>query len=398
MPLTILVVTGDLDVGGTEHHLLRVLPALAREGLSPFVYTLTDRVSLAPRFRAAGVEVITPAGEGAPAALPRWSRDPALLLPAALKLWRLIRTRRPDIVHLFLPAAYLVGGTTALLAGHKAVVMSRRNLNRYQRKHPTLAWLERRLHRRVAAALGNSRAVVAELAAEGVPPERLGLIYNGIDLDTFTDLPPARETRARLGVPPTALVLTTAANLIPYKGHADLLEALGRIAGQLPPDWILLCAGRDDGAGPALRARAGALGLADRIRWLGLREDVPALLAASDLGILASHEEGFSNSVLEGMAAGLPMIVSSAGGNAEAVEHGVSGCVVPPQEPAALGRAILALAHDPEQRRRMGEAARARVAQAFSLHGCVVRYQRFYGLVAGGRAGAVGEALAPVAL
>jgi glycosyltransferase involved in cell wall biosynthesis len=78
------------------------------------------------------------------------------------------------------------------------------------------------------------------------------------------------------------------------------------------------------------------------------------------------------------------------------VQHGVSGWVVPPRDPPALGRAILELARDPEQRRRVGDAARARVGDAFSLNGCVVRYQRLYELVANGRAGAVGEALAPV--
>jgi glycosyltransferase involved in cell wall biosynthesis len=394
---TILVVIGDLDVGGTEHHLLRVLPALVRQGFGPLVYTLTNRLTLAPRFRAAGVEVIAPTTAIAPRAFLRQSQHPALVL-AAVKLWRLIRTRRPDVVHLFLPAAYLVGGAAAFLAGHRTVVMSRRNLNRYQQKHPTLAWLEQRLHRRIVAALGNSRAVVTELAAEGVPRERLGLIYNGIELDAFAGLPPAREIRARLGIAPTALVLTTPANLIPYKGHADLLDALAGVAGQLPPDWVLLCAGRDDGAGPVLRARAQALGFADRVRWLGLREDVPALLVASDVGILPSHEEGFSNSVLEGMAAGVAMIVSDVGGNAEAVQDGVSGCVVPPRDPAALGTAILGLARDPGRRRGLGDAARARVSQAFSLEGCVARYRHFYELVVSGRATTVGEALAPVVL
>ena len=195
---------------------------------------------------------------------------------------------------------------------------------------------------------------MTELAAEGVPRERLGLIYNG-DRPGRLRGPPARLARsARASAsPPTALVLTTPANLIPYKGHADLLDALARVAGQLPPDWVLLCAGRDDGAGPALRARAQALGFAERVRWLGLRDDVPALLVASDVGILASHEEGFSNSVLEGMAAGVAMIVSDVGGNAEAVQHGVSGCVVPPRDPAALGAAILAA----RPRSRRGGAA-----------------------------------------
>jgi glycosyltransferase involved in cell wall biosynthesis len=394
MRSTILVVIRDLEVGGTEHHLVRVLPALAREGLTPFVYTLTHGLSLAPRLQAAGVEVIPPPTARALGTRLGRSLRPLLLPLAAVKLWRLIRQRRPNVVHLFLPAAYLLGGTLALLAGHKTVVMSRRNLNRYQRKHPILAWLERRLHRRVAAALGNSRAVVTELAAEGVPRARLGLIYNGIDLDAFSGLPPASEVRTRLGIGRATLVLTTLANLIPYKGHADLLAALARVAGQLPPDWVLLCAGRDDGAGRTLRAQAHALGFSDRVRFLGLRDDVPALLAASDLGILPSHEESFSNSVLEGMAAGLTMIVSDVGGNTEAIQHAVSGWVVPPRDPAALGTAILELTHDPVRRRRLGEAARALVTDRFSLTACVTRYRRFYALVTSGRADEVGDALA----
>jgi glycosyltransferase involved in cell wall biosynthesis len=341
------------------------------------------------------VEVIAPPEVRALHAVPPHLRI-ALLLPlAAGRLWRLIRARRPDVVHLFLPAAYLVGGGCALLAGHRAIAMSRRNLNRYQARHPVLAWLERRLHRRVSAALGNSRAVLAELAEEGVPPERLGLIYNGIDLDAFAAATPSASVRARLDVDPAALVLVTLANLIPYKGHADLLAALAGVAGRLPPGWVLLCAGRDDGAGPVLRARARELGLEGHVRWLGLRDDVPALLAASDIGILASHEEGFSNSVLEGMAAGLPMIVTAVGGNIEAVQHAVSGLLVPPRDPAALGAAIVELAGDPARRRRLGDAGRARVAATFSLTECVARYRRLYTLLAAQRAAEVGAALAP---
>jgi glycosyltransferase involved in cell wall biosynthesis len=395
MPPTILVVIGDLDVGGTEHHLVRVLPALAREGLTLVVYTLTHGLSLAPRLREGGVEVIPPPGPCAARTLP-WRQRDALLLPlATAKLWRLIRGRRPDVVHLFLPAAYLAGSACARLAGHRTIVMSRRNLNRYQRRHPLLAWWERRLHRRITAALGNSRAVVAELAAEGVPRERLGLIYNGIDLDAFTDGRRTGDVRARLGIDRAALVLITLANLIPYKGHGDLLAALAAVADRLPPGWVLLCAGRDDGAGPALREQARALGLARHVKWLGLHDDVPALLAASDIAVHASHEEGFSNSVLEGMAAGLPVIVTAVGGNVEAVEHAVSGIVVPPRSISELGAAILALAHDPARRRRLGEAAHARVAARFALPACVARYRRLYGLVAGGRADEVGAALAP---
>jgi glycosyltransferase involved in cell wall biosynthesis len=271
--------------------------------------------------------------------------------------------------------------------------MSRRSLNTYQRRHRLLARIERRLHSRMSAVVANSRAVLAELVIEGVAPERLGLIYNGIEPAVFADLPPRAEVRRRLGLGSAALVLTTVATLIPYKGHGDLLDALAGVAGELPADWVLLCVGRDDGIGPALRARARALGIDGHVRWLGERHDVPEILHASDVGILPSHEEGFSNAVLEGMAAGLPMVVTRVGGNPEAVVHDVSGLVVPPRDPRAMGAAILGLARDATRRQRMGEAGRHRVTAVFSLAACVDRYARLYTLLSGDRHEAVSEVL-----
>jgi glycosyltransferase involved in cell wall biosynthesis len=228
------------------------------------------------------------------------------------------------------------------------------------------------------ALLGNSRAVVAQLLAEGAPPDRVGLIYNGVDLAPFAALPPRETLRARAGLGPDTLVMTVVANLHPYKGHGDLLEGLATVAGALPAPWRLLCAGRDTGIGAGLGARARELGLGASVEWLGERADVHGLLAASDLGVLPSHQEGFSNSVLEGMAAGLPMVVTAVGGNLEAVEDGVSGVIVPPRDSRALGTAILDLARDPERRRRLGEAARQRATRVFSQEACVARYARLY--------------------
>jgi glycosyltransferase involved in cell wall biosynthesis len=256
--------------------------------------------------------------------------------------------------------------------------MSRRSLNTYQQQHRLLARLEWWLHRRMSAVIGNSRAVLADLAAEGVPPDRIGLIYNGVEVFDAAQLPPREETRRRLEIDPAALVLTTVANLIPYKGHRDLLVALAGIANELPADWVLLCVGRDDGIGPALRAQARTLGLDRHVRWLGKRPDVPELLHASDLGIVPSHEEGFSNVILEGMAAGLPMIVTRVGGNPEAVVDGATGLVVPPRDPGALAAAVLELARDPDRRDRMGSAARHRAVTMFSLDACVDRYAKLY--------------------
>ena len=112
--------------------------------------------------------------------------------------------------------------------------------------------------------------------------------------------------------------------------------------------------------------------------FLGSRKDVGSLLAASDIGILCSHEEGFSNAILEGMAAGLPMIVSDVGGNAEAVIHDETGLVVPAGDPKALANAIVALIGNPERCRTMGHAGRMRTERSFSMEACVEEYNRLY--------------------
>ena len=176
---------------------------------------------------------------------------------------------------------------------------------------------------------------------------------------------------------------------LPSKGHADLIDALARVKDRLPTGWRLLCVGRDDGIRASLEARAAARELAGNIRWLGERDDVAEVLAAADLGILCSHEEGFSNAVLESMAAGLAMVVTDVGGNREAVLDGVTGLVVPPHTPETLGEAIAILAADPARRRAMGEAGRARVAERFSLDRCVADHDRLY------RALIAGEPIAP---
>jgi glycosyltransferase involved in cell wall biosynthesis len=289
-------------------------------------------------------------------------------------------------VHFFLPAAYLVGAPLAALAGSPIRVMSRRSLNAYQAVYPFVPAVERALHRTMTAVLGNSLSVVRELRdQEGVPASKLGLIYNGLDTSRFAQVEPSDQARAALGLPPGDFVMVTVANLIPYKGHADLLAALGRAQSGLPSNWRLLVVGRDDGIGTELKRLCTELGLGEHVDFLGARNDIPRLLAAADVGLLCSHEEGFSNALLEGMAAGLPMIATDVGGNAEAVIDQENGLIVPAKDPARLADAVLRLANDPPLRARLGAAARARVAQYFSLERCVDGYDALYRALLAGR-------------
>jgi len=335
-------------------------------GLDMRVFALKPGGAVAAMLTAHGVPIIAH-----PTRVGGWRG----VLQAAVLLWRIIRELRPDVIHFFLPAAYIVGGIVSLPQRGKRV-MSRRSLATYQRRYLGVRLVERLLHVQMDAVLANSRAVARELTEEGVATGRLGLIYNGV-ADASHAISRA-DSRARLGLDSATLTLVMIANLIPYKGHADLLEALALAADGLPSGWTMLFAGRDDGIGHELRAQAAHLGIAAHLRWLGAVDDVGPVLAAADIGVLSSHEEGFSNAVLEGLAAGLPMIVTDVGGNAEAVIDGECGRVVPARDPVALSDAVRALANSPDARSRMGEAARVRAASLYSIEACVARYAALY--------------------
>jgi glycosyltransferase involved in cell wall biosynthesis len=174
---------------------------------------------------------------------------------------------------------------------------------------------------------------------------------------------------------PVAVVV---ANLIHYKGHEDLIKGLGQAARQISSPWKVILAGRDHGLRPGLERLARNLQIAGNVEFIDQCSDVPRLLAAADLGLLTSHEEGFSNVVLESMAAALPMIVTDVGGNPEAVISEKTGLVIPPHNPSAICDAFLRLLRAPELRRCYGIAARERVAQEFSLDRCVNAHAELY--------------------
>jgi glycosyltransferase involved in cell wall biosynthesis len=376
----VLIVISGLKVGGTERQVALLAEGLVRAGNAVTIYSLMGG-EMHAEFARIGVELVLAPGRLDPSKSSRLTR--ALYMPlAAFDLFRLMRRRRPQVVHFFLPAAYLAGAPAAVLAHVPVRVMSRRSLNVYQNWLARVA--ERVLHLRMHAVLGNSASVIAELKGEGVPAERLALIYNGLADAAFAPPEPA-AARQGLGLPPGALVMSIVANLIAYKGHQDLINALAIAAPDLPPDWRLLVVGRDDGIGVQLQAQAKRLGLAAHIEFLGARNDVPAILAASDIGLLCSHEEGFSNAILEGMAAGLPMIVTDVGGNREAVIDGETGLVVPARDPARLAAAIVRLAHNADLRARLGAAARERAAARFSLQSFVQSHQALYAALIDGR-------------
>jgi len=381
----IFFVVGSLHVGGAQRHVATVSEALIRIGWRVTVYVLYENGPLYEEMRSAGVTILFPPIEPAQTSWPRAKRLYRLLRVAA-HLHGVLRQRRPPIVHAVLPSAYVIGVSVAMLAGVPIRVMSRLSLNFYQSSDWRYRLMERWLHRHTNALLANANALISQLhEEEGAPLPRLGLIYLGIDASAAPDRESRSAKRAELNLAPSTVVLTIVANLIPYKGHADLIDALALASPALQHDWRVLVVGHDYGIGGSLQARAAERGVAPNVMFLGERQDARQILNASDIGILCSHQEGFSVALLEGMSAALPMIVTRVGGNAEAVIDGETGIVIPPSRPADLADAIVRLVNDAALRALYGRAARQRILDCFTIERCVEAYDGLYRcLLAGG--------------
>jgi glycosyltransferase involved in cell wall biosynthesis len=204
------------------------------------------------------------------------------------------------------------------------------------------------------------------------------LIYNGVDSSFFESAIPSRtRVRNTLGLNDHERVVIMVANFIGYKGHADLLQAASLVLKQIP-SAIFLLVGEDRGIKEELKRQALSLGILERIRFMGQRDDIPQLMAASDVSVLASHEEGFSNVILESMASGLPVVATRVGGNGEAVLDGVTGWLVPEKNPVEMSKKLVDLLRDPKRAKSWGELGRKRVKGLFTVDKMVQAHMELY--------------------
>ena len=378
MKVSILYVVANLDIGGAERHIAQILPKLDKSKINASVFTLINKGALSESLEKKGIQVIGINKNILWQQTNKFGRI-HILLRGAIKLFFHLRREQPSVVHFYLPMPYIVGAIVALLARTPILVMSRRSLNDYQKNYRGAAWIEQKLHDYMTYVIGNSKAVLNDLLLEGVPQKKLGLIYNGVELPLINTLEQNEKLRKEFGVGHVEILITIVANLIPYKGHADLLRGLANSKGELPLNWKLICVGNDSHGNQAqLVSLSKTLGIYKHIIFAGGRSDVSNILQASDISVLSSHQEGFSNAVLEGMAASLPLIVTNVGGNAEAIRDGIDGFVVPAHDHCALGEAIVVLSNNDVLRKKMGTSAFLRVSENFSISKCTKEYENLY--------------------
>lgn len=352
-----------------------LIPKLQSRGFVSVVASLREPSSFASYFTEQGIPVFDLGSR-----LPR----PLGIVSTTIRLAWLIIRYRPHFIQTYLPAANFIGVPLSALLGVGARVSSRRSLNRYQRGRRWVWALERVVFYLSHAITANARAIVKELCDEGASRAKIALIYNGFDLAAGSE-PESCRTKllSEIGASSDVFVITVVANLIGYKGHLDLLAAINRVKARLPP-WRLVCAGRDDGVGDDLRQEAQRLGISDQLHMLGLRSDINALLNASDIVVLPSHEEGFPNALIEAMAVGRPVVATSVGGSVEAVEHGVTGLLVPARDPSAMSMAILDLAMNPKKRADLGRNARESLRGKYDVDLAVRQHELLYRAILAG--------------
>jgi glycosyltransferase involved in cell wall biosynthesis len=235
--------------------------------------------------------------------------------------------------------------------------------------------------RRGATFVAVSAAVADSIARRfGVRRDRIVTIPNGIDVDRYPTDAGRDEVRASIGIGPTDTAVISVAKLYPQKGHLVLVDAMrGVMAAR---DNVHLVLAGDGPERSAVEDTVLATGLSKRIHVLGERGDVGALLAASDVFVLASLWEGLPVALLEAMASRLPVVATAVAGSSQVIEHRVSGILVPPGDPEALARAIEEVCDHPELAERLSLAGRERVVRAFSAGAQAAAHAELYARLA----------------
>ncbi|TJV16074.1 MAG: glycosyltransferase [Mesorhizobium sp.] len=392
----VLFVIGTLDLGGTESQLVLLAKGLKQRGWRVEVFALSGGGVLAEALSRAGIRVFSGLNRRnpTPASLSSVEMDakkrvapkkrPTLksitvLAAAAVWLTGRVALTRPSVVHAFLPLTNFIGAVTGRIASAPLIITSRRGLGNHQDRWPRLKRMDRIANWLSHVVIANSHAVAADMAArDDYDIDRIRVIPNGLDLGRFDDIGHRREeTRRRFGLDPEEIGIVIVANLIPYKGHRDLIEGFA-LACQERSNLKLFVVGQDRGIGPALAEQAQRLGVGSKVHALGAQNDIPGLLAGMDVGVIASHEEGFCNALMEKLAAGLPVVATNVGGNPEAIS-GLPGCeLVEPRAPVDLARGLLAVVGRLPEPATDREFRQRRMRLRYSIGTMVDAYERLY--------------------
>jgi glycosyltransferase involved in cell wall biosynthesis len=367
-----LHIINDLSVGGTEMMLYKLLYRTDRTHFDPRVITLREKGRLSEQIKSLGIEVKS------------LGINSHLSCPAAAwRLSRLVRRLDPDLIQGWMYHGSLAAQLAAYFSPRQASTVwgIRRSLYSLHHEKRMTALAIRvcgLMSKRPDRIVYNSRVSAQQHEGLGYCPEKTLLIPNGFDTDVFAPSAEARAAvRSELGVSMSTPLVGHFARYHPAKDHQTFLNAAALLKS-LRPDVVFMLVGTGvEWSNPTLRRLLRDLQLEGAVHLLGERQDVPRLMAALDLVVSSSREEGFPNVVGEAMACALPC-VATAVSDLPAIVDG-TGLVVPPESPSAMAAAIAELlALEPAKREALGVAARQRVLDYFQLEAIEALYEALY--------------------
>jgi L-malate glycosyltransferase len=361
-PVKVLVFQNRFRLGGQERQTVMNVRTMERSRFEPLVASLHDDGEHLADLAAAGVRpVVFDIGT---------SMLRANTALQVARIARFIKANDVKLVHAQDIYTNVVGTVAARIAGVPAVVTRvdlNHNVSGYRRQ--VLGWVSRQAER----VLVNALCIRDLVIREGVEPDRVVVVRNGLDLDDFDE---AARAEPELPTPEPAGIVCIANMHHPVKGQTDLLMAMKEVVRVRPEAHVVFVG--DGVRRPHLERSARQLGIAERCHFLGHRRDAPAILSRAALSVSASYAEGISNAIMEAMAARLPVVATAVGGSPELVREGVNGYLVPPGAPAALARRILDLLASAQARRRMGERGRRIVETEFGVGQMRASYDALY--------------------
>ncbi len=361
MTIRVSLIIPTMDRGGAENQLCLLAEHLPRDEFDVSVVLLTRDGPLGDRLREAGVPLVL-IGK-------RFKLDPGAL-------WRLrghLRETRPDFVHTWLFAANSFGRVAARTAGVPHILASERCVDRW--KTALHFGIDRRLARFTEAITTNSSGVRDFYAAHGLAPELFRVIPNGIEPAPAPALS-REEALRRLGFDHDRRLILAVGRLWPQKRYRDLIWAAELLA-TICERVSLVIIGDGPQRGELLRHR-DAVTTPERVRFAGVRDDVPALLPHAEAFWIASDYEGQSNAVMEAMRAGVPVIASDIPGNRDLVVTGETGVLVSVGDSADFARQTARLLESPQRAEALGAAAQQRIESEFSITAMVDAHARLY--------------------
>lgn len=354
----------SLDAGGTERQMIELMHRLDPARWSIHLACLHTRGPWLARAAEAAVSVTEFPIQG-------FGRVATCRQAIAFSRWCV--ANRIAVVHAADLYTNIFALPAAALARVPLRVANRRGFN--ADRSAALLALQRAAYSCAHIVAANSEAAAARLRQEQVPAQKIAIVPNGLEISMFPEA----------GVRSTYRRVIVVANLRRVKGLDVLIDAAAEVLRRYPDARVQIV-----GRGPelnALTARAATAGISDRFTFLGARDDVPALLAESDIFVLPSRSESLPNSVLEAMAAGLPIVASAVGGIPELIEHGRTGVLVPPEDPQALAEELSRVMADARFAAGLGAAARAQAQARYSFERMAADFEALY---LGGRVGQAG--------